>query len=131
MSTTHEADELRRRGLGLAWLTIAWNLIEAVVAITAGLAAGSIALVGFGFDSTVEVMSSVVVVWQFRVKSARATEDRERLALRFIAVSFFILATYVVFESLRDLFFSEGDAEESPVGIVLSRASLLVMFCSG
>ena len=60
---TDNIDVLRRRGLALAGLTIAWNVIEAVVAITAGIVAGSIALVGFGFDSTIEVMSSVVVVW--------------------------------------------------------------------
>jgi hypothetical protein len=79
VATAHRVDLPRRRGLALAGLTIAWNVIEAVVAITAGIAAGSIALVGFGFDSTVEVMSSVVVVWQFRgeVRSGY-DEDHER-----------------------------------------------------
>ena len=119
---------LRRRGLVLAALTIAWNVIEAAVAITAGVAAGSIALVGFGFDSTVEVMSSVVVVWQFRGEARSGyDEDRERVALRLIAVSFFVLAAYVTFESLRDLFVADGDAAESTVGIVLAALSLLVM----
>ena len=124
----HNIDVLRRRGLALAGLTIAWNVIEAIVAITAGIAAGSIALVGFGFDSTIEVMSSVVVVWQFRheVRSGY-DEDRERLALRLIAVSFFVLATYIVFESLRDLLFTDNEADESVVGIVLAALSLLVM----
>lgn len=103
-------------------------MIEAVVAISAGIAAGSIALVGFGFDSTVEVMSSLVVVWQFRgeVRSGY-DEDRERLALRLIAVSFFVLAVYIVFESSRDLFFTENVADESVVGIVLAALSLLAM----
>ena len=119
---------LRRRGVVLAALTIAWNVIEAAVAITAGVAAGSIALVGFGFDSTVEVMSSVVVVWQFRGEARSGyDEDRERVALRLIAVSFFVLAAYVTFESLRDLFVADGDAAESTVGIVLAALSLLVM----
>jgi divalent metal cation (Fe/Co/Zn/Cd) transporter len=119
---------LRRRGLALAALTIAWNVIEAVVAIMAGVAAGSIALVGFGFDSTVEVMSSVVVVWQFRGEARSGyDEDRERLALHLIAVSFFVLAAYVTFESLRDLFVADGNADESTVGIVLAALSLLVM----
>jgi divalent metal cation (Fe/Co/Zn/Cd) transporter len=123
-----QADQLRRRGLALAGLTIAWNVIEAVVAITAGIAAGSIALVGFGFDSTVEVMSSVVVVWQFRgeVRSGY-DKGRERRALRLIAVSFFVLASYIVFESGRDLLFTEGEAGESTVGIVLAALSLMVM----
>jgi divalent metal cation (Fe/Co/Zn/Cd) transporter len=125
---TPNADELRRRGLVLAWLTIAWNVIEAVVAIAAGSAAGSIALVGFGFDSTVEVMSSVVVVWQFRGEARSGfDENRERLALRLIAVSFFVIAAYVTSESLRDLFFSAEVADASSVGIVLAALSLLVM----
>jgi divalent metal cation (Fe/Co/Zn/Cd) transporter len=128
MATAHDVDLLRRRGLALAGLTIAWNVIEAVVAITAGIAAGSIALVGFGFDSVVEVMSSVVVVWQFRgeVRSGY-DEGRERLALRLIAVSFFVLASYIVFESVRDLFITDNEAGESTVGIVLAVLSLTVM----
>lgn len=128
MTNAAGVDALRRRGLALAGLTIAWNVIEAVVAVTAGVAAGSIALVGFGFDSTVEVMSSVVVVWQFRSETrAGYDEDRERLALRLIAVSFFVLATYIVVESVRDLFLTDAEADESVVGIVLAALSLLVM----
>lgn len=121
-------DQLRRRGLTLAGLTIAWNVIEAVVAIAAGIAAGSIALIGFGFDSTVEIMSSVVVVWQFRSEVRSGYDERrERLALRLIAVSFFVLAIYIVVESTRDLLFSENGADESTIGIVLAAASLIVM----
>lgn len=128
ITTAHHVAQLRRRGLALAALTITWNVIEAVVAIGAGLAAGSIALVGFGFDSMIEVMSSVVVVWQFRgeVRSGY-DEGRERRALRLIAVSFFVLAFYVVVESIRDLVFEDNEAGESTVGIVLAVASLLVM----
>jgi divalent metal cation (Fe/Co/Zn/Cd) transporter len=123
-----DADLLRRRGLALAGLTIAWNVIEAVVAISAGVAAGSIALVGFGFDSVLEVMSSVVVVWQFRSEvRAGYDERRERRALRLIAVSFFVLASYVVFESIRDLAFTENEADEAVVGIVVAALSLVVM----
>lgn len=104
MTHVEGTDALRQRRLALAGLTIAWNLIEAAVAITAEIAAGSIALVGFGFDSTVEVMSSVVVVWQFRGEARSGyDEQRERRALRLIAVSFFVLAAYVTVESLRDL----------------------------
>jgi divalent metal cation (Fe/Co/Zn/Cd) transporter len=128
IALAQNVDLLRRRGLGLAGLTIAWNVIEAIVAITAGVAAGSIALVGFGFDSTIEVMSSVVVVWQFRGEvRAGYDAERERLALRLIAVSFFVLAVYIVLESTRDLFFADNDADESVVGIVLAALSLLVM----
>ena len=128
IATAHDVDLLRSRGLALAGLTIGWNVVEAVVAITAGITAGSIALVGFGFDSTVEVISSVVVVWQFRGEARTGYDkDRERKALRLIAGSFFVLAAYVTFESIRDLFFSDTEADESTVGIVLAALSLIVM----
>jgi divalent metal cation (Fe/Co/Zn/Cd) transporter len=121
-------DQLRRRGLVLAWLTIAWNAVEAVVAITAGVVAGSIALVGFGFDSTIEVMSAVVVVWQFQGELRQGYDEaRERRALKLIAVSFFALAIYVAIESMRDLLFTGEAADDSMVGIVLAAVSLVVM----
>jgi divalent metal cation (Fe/Co/Zn/Cd) transporter len=119
---------LRRRALALAGLTIAWNAIEAVVAIGAGLAAGSIALVAFGFDSMIEVLSAWVVVWQFRSELRGGyDEDRERLALRLIGVTFFVLAAYVAFQAVRDLFFVDSEADQSTVGIVLAALSLTVM----
>ena len=101
--TAQNVDLLRRRGLALAGLTIAWNVIEAVVAVTAGIAAGSIALIGFGLDSMIEVMSSEVVVWQLhREVPSGYDEARERLALQLIAVSFFVLVfCYSMFESTR------------------------------
>jgi divalent metal cation (Fe/Co/Zn/Cd) transporter len=117
-----ESDRLVRRARLLAWITIAWNVAEAVVAIAAGLAASSIALVGFGLDSTVEVMSAVVIVWQLQ----GAPEDRERRALQLIAVSFFALAAYVVVQSSYDLL-SRSAPDASVVGIVLATASLVVM----
>jgi divalent metal cation (Fe/Co/Zn/Cd) transporter len=121
-------NRLRRRGLLLAGLTIAWNVAEAIVAVSAGLAAGSIALVGFGFDSTIEVLSAWVVVWQFRGELRGGyDEDRERRALRAIGVTFFVLAAYVVVEAVRDLFFVDGEPGESAVGIGLAASSLLVM----
>lgn len=118
---------LRRRGLWLEYLTIGWNLIEAVIAIAAGVAAGSIALVGFGFDSTIEVVAASVVVWQFRAElRGGVDEERERRALRLIAVTFFVLAAYVSFEAVRDLLVGEA-AATSTVGIVLAAVSLAVM----
>lgn len=96
--------------------------------MSAGLAAGSIALIGFGFDSTIEVGSAFVVVWQFRAELRGGyDEDRERAALRLIAISFFVVATYVVVEASRDLLFVDGEADESPVGIALASLSLVVM----
>lgn len=112
----------------LAALAIAWNIVEAVVAFSAGLAAGSIALVSFGFDSTIEVASAFVVVWQFRGELRGGYDEaRELVALRLIAVTFFVLAAYVVVEAVRDLFFVDAEAEGSVAGIVLAVVSLIVM----
>ena len=111
-----------RRALQLERLTIGWNLVVTVVAVGFGLAAGSIALIGFGFDSLIEVFAASVVVWELR----GAGEDRERLALRLIAVSFFALAIYVLIESARDLLL-RAEPHESVPGIVLAGVSLVVM----
>ena len=129
MTTMDQArDRLVRRGLWLAGLTIAWNVVEAVVAVLAGIAAQSLALVAFGFDSIIEVLSAFVVVWQFRAE-LRGGHDagRERVALKLIAVTFCVLAAYVAFEATRDLFFSGVEADTSTVGIVLAGLSLAVM----
>jgi divalent metal cation (Fe/Co/Zn/Cd) transporter len=117
-----ETSTLERRAVRLAWATIAWNVIEAVIAITAGAAASSIALVGFGLDSSVEVMSAVVILWQFH----GLAEERERRASKLIAVSFFSLAVYVAIQAIVDLS-GRSEPESSWVGIVLAIASLVVM----
>jgi divalent metal cation (Fe/Co/Zn/Cd) transporter len=118
-----ERERLGRRARLLAATSVTYNVLEAVIAITAGLAAGSVALVGFGLDSTVEVSSGLIVLWQF---SHRMPETRERLALRLMAFSFFALAAYITAESVRALL---GDAapDPSPVGIGLAAASLVIM----
>lgn len=114
---------LNRRARQLAYATAGYNLAEGVVAVAAGAAASSTALIGFGLDSFVEVSSALVVIWQFR---SRLPEARERLALRLIGVSFFALALWVGFESVRSLV-GPGHADPSPVGIGLAAASLVVM----
>lgn len=114
---------LVRRAQLLAGASVAYNVAEAVVAIWAGHAADSTALVGFGLDSTVEVMSGLVILWQFRHP---IPEDREHQARRLIAVSFFALAAYVVVESVRALVLRE-QPDTSLVGIVLATLSLMVM----
>src|SRR5215217_5102031 len=120
-----EGDRRRygRRAQLLAGASVTYNVVEAVIAITAGLLAGSVALVGFGLDSIVEVSSGLIILWQFR---HRLPETRERQALRLMAFSFFALAAYVTFESVRALFFG-GEPAPSPVGIGLAIASLIVM----
>ncbi|MBM7490774.1 divalent metal cation (Fe/Co/Zn/Cd) transporter [Micromonospora luteifusca] len=114
---------LARRVRLLVAATITYNVIEAVVAITAGAAASSTALIGFGLDSVIEVSSAAAVAWQF---AGRDPEAREKVALRIIAVSFFALAAYVTVESVRALAGS-GEAEHSTVGLVLAALSLLIM----
>ena len=121
-ATRQSVAGLLRRGLRLEYLTISWNLIEAVVAIGFGIAAGSIALVGFGFDSTIEVFAASVVIWELK----GVGEDRERLALRLIAISFFVLTAYVGIEAGRDLWIRAEPSESVP-GIVLAALSLIVM----
>ncbi len=115
---------LQRRARLLAWATIAYNTAEGAVAVLAGVAAGSVALVSFGLDSAVEVLSAVAVSWQFTGKVD--PQLRERRTLRLIAVSFIALAAYVTADATRALLGGTHPAP-SPVGIALAAASLIVM----
>ncbi|MFF8656512.1 cation transporter [Streptomyces huasconensis] len=119
-------DVLARRIRLLVAATIAYNVVEAVVAITAGTVASSTALVGFGLDSVLEVSSAAAVAWQFSTTEHAVREARERRALRIIALSFFALAAYVTVDAVRTLA-GPGEAEHSPAGIVLAALSLAVM----
>jgi divalent metal cation (Fe/Co/Zn/Cd) transporter len=118
-----EQSRLGRRAQMLAAASVAYNVVEAGVAITAGIAAGSVALLGFGLDSTIEVSSALIILWQFR---HRVPESRERAALRALAVSFFALAAYVTVEAVGALVAGE-QPDVSLVGIALAVASILVM----
>lgn len=120
MSTDTAA--LTRRGLRLAWLIVVWDLIEGAVAVTAGLAAGSIALLGFDIDSGIEVFAASIVIWQLRGGSSA----RQSPALKAIAATFFILAAYVSAEAVRDLITADK-AGESLIGIILNLVALAVM----
>jgi divalent metal cation (Fe/Co/Zn/Cd) transporter len=114
---------LRRRIRLLVVATITYNVVEAVVALAAGTIASSIALIGFGLDSVVEVASATAIAWQF---AARDPQRRERAALRVVAWSFFALAAYVTIEAVRTLF-GAAEAERSTVGIVLVALSVVIM----
>ncbi|MDT7581865.1 MAG: hypothetical protein QOK35_3129 [Pseudonocardiales bacterium] len=114
---------LRRRVRWLVAATISYNVVEAVVALTAGTIASSVALIGFGLDSVIEVSSAAAVAWQF---AGSDPQRRERTALRVIGWSFFALAAYVAVEAVRALF-GAGGAEPSTVGIVLVALSVVVM----
>lgn len=118
-----ERQRLGRRAQLLAAASVTYNVVEAVVAISAGLVAGSVALIGFGLDSMVEVSSGLVILWQFRHP---LPEHRERRALRILAILFFALAAFVGFESVRALVGGHR-ADASVVGVGLAIASLIVM----
>jgi divalent metal cation (Fe/Co/Zn/Cd) transporter len=119
---------LVRRGHRLAWFTISWNALEGLVAIASGVAAGSIALIGFGADSYVEVFGGAVVWWRLAAerRGRAVSEAAERRAVRLIAVSFFLLAAGVAAESTRALLLGEHPGESLP-GIGLAVVSLVVM----
>jgi divalent metal cation (Fe/Co/Zn/Cd) transporter len=118
-STTTEGS-LQKRGLRLAWFIVVWDVIEGAVAVTAGLIAGSIALIGFGLDSAIEVFAAIVVIGQLHGRTSYTT------ALRLIATSFFALAIYVSVKSIIDLV-TQSRAEESWIGIGLNIVALAVM----
>jgi divalent metal cation (Fe/Co/Zn/Cd) transporter len=122
---TVERERLVRRAKALAWIGVGWHGIEAAIAVGAGVAAGSIALVGFGADSLVEAFAGFIVLWRFA--SARATAaGAERRAQQLIAVSFYVIAAYVAVEALRSLV--GGDQPDvSWVGIGLSAFTLVTM----
>ena len=114
----------------LEWFTVTWNVLEAAVAITAGLAAGSVALIGFGIDSGIEVVAASALLWRFRKAGADATEEEhgaaERRALYIVSATFFLLAAYIGFEAASALASSE-EPDTSNVGLILALVSLVVM----
>ncbi len=118
---------LVRRGRRLEYLTLTWNSLEAIVALVAGIIAGSISLVGFGLDSLVEMISGAALLWRMTVDAdVHRRERNERTALRIVGVCFLTLAAYVAFQSLRDLW-QRAVPQPSLAGIVLACAALLVM----
>jgi divalent metal cation (Fe/Co/Zn/Cd) transporter len=125
-STSRRQTQLVRRVRWLVAATISYNIVEAIVAITAGVAASSTALIGFGLDSVIEVSSAVAVAWQFAARDHAIRAARERRALRIIAVSFFALAGYVTVDAVRALI-GATTPEASAPGIVLAALSVVIM----
>jgi divalent metal cation (Fe/Co/Zn/Cd) transporter len=117
-----ELTRLRRRGFWLEYASMAWMVVEAGVAITAGIVASSIALVGFGLDSVIELFSASIVVWQLRGEG----EERETRGVRLIGVTFFALAAYLSAESIHDLV-SRARPGHSVAGLAVTAAALVVM----
>jgi divalent metal cation (Fe/Co/Zn/Cd) transporter len=116
--------KLLRRGLMLEYVTLSWNVVGTAVLITAAVAAGSVALAGFGADSLIEIVASSVVVWQLK---GEAGSGRERLALRIIAIAFVLLAIYIAVQCAVTLS-SQSHPGHSTVGIVWLAATVLAMF---
>lgn len=111
-------------GLRIEYFTIAWTSVEAIIGIITGLLAGSVALIGFGIDSVIEVASSGVLLW--RLSDRSGTERREKIAHRLVGISFFILAVYISFNALYDLI-SHRPPHSSYFGIAYAGACIIVM----
>ena len=119
--------DLVRRGRYLEYFTIAYNSLEGLIAVAAGLVAGSIALVGFGFDSLIEVTSGAVLLWRLHADLDEERRERvEGISLKIVGACFVLLAIYVSYDSVKSLIRREAP-QESIVGIVLAAASLIVM----
>lgn len=122
-----QRDALVRRGLWLNWFGLIYNTLEGIVAVTAGLLAGSVALVGFGIDSGIEVSASLAAQWRLRADlDHERREQVERITLRIVGVSFLALAAYVTIDSALSLWRRERP-DESKVGIALAAVSFVVM----
>jgi len=121
---------LHRRALWLEYFTVGWNVIEAVVAIAAGVGAGSVALIAFGADSAIEVISAVGLLWRLRKAGPHAPVREEgaaeKRALYVVAITFFLLAIYITWEAATSLI-SRGEPLTSQVGLILAVLSLVVM----
>lgn len=118
-----------KKALLSEYFTVGWNVIEGVVAIAAGVVAGSIALVGFGLDSYIEVASGLVLIWRLRKHGFGNDEEEEaaeKRAILFVGITFLLLALYVTYESVKKLLLYEHP-DESIIGIVLAIVSLIVM----
>lgn len=122
-------NKLYRKALALEYFTVYYNILEAFFSIFFGSEAGSIALVGFGLDSIVESLSGFILIWRLRKHGAASEteeEESEKRAIRFVAITFFLLGTYVVYESAKKLVFAEIPSPSLP-GIVIAVLSIIIM----
>ena len=123
-----EVERLTRRGLRLTQFSVAYNVVEGIIAITAGVMAGLVSVIGFGIDSGIESIAAFLVALRLsaRLRHGEADEEKERLVLRAVAVTFFILAAYVTIEGIRSLVDS-ARPDASPIALVLLTTSVVVM----
>ncbi len=118
-----------KKALCLSYFTVLYNIGEFIVSIFAGFLAGSIALVGFGSDSFVESLSGVIMIWRFKKHGKLSEKEEEKIekrATKLVSITFFILGFYVLFESLKKLYFQEKP-ETSLLGILIAIASIIIM----
>ena len=124
---TIDRQALIKKGRHLEYFTIGYNSLEGLIAVAAGLIAGSIALVGFGFDSLIEVTSGAVLLWRLHADVNEERRERvEAISLRIVGICFVVLAIYVSYDSVKSLIRRETP-QESIVGIVLAAVSLIIM----
>jgi divalent metal cation (Fe/Co/Zn/Cd) transporter len=121
-----ERAALIQKGKRLQYFTIVWNSMEALVAVVSGLIAGSISLLGFGFDSLIEVTSGAAVLWRMHLDHPERRERAERVSLRIVGGCFILLATYIAVDAIKSLYGHEQPARSIP-GIILAIVSLIVM----
>jgi len=127
LQIVNPAEPLRARALRLEYILIGYNLLEGIIAVAAGWRAASIALVGFGLDSAIEIFAAAILVWRLRQPASLEQESqKERQALGIVGITFFLLAAYILYEAGEDLLRGQPPAP-STIGIVLAVASLVVM----
>ncbi len=122
-------DNLYKKALRLSYFTVGYNILEGAASIIAGAVAGSIALVGFGLDSFVESLSGMIMIWRFKkhgTVSEEEEEEVEKKALKLVGYTFFILAAYILYESLKKLFYAEIP-DTSLFGIIIAVLSIIIM----
>jgi divalent metal cation (Fe/Co/Zn/Cd) transporter len=117
----------RRKALYLVWLGEIWNVLEAIVALRSALEVGSVALSAFGLDSIIEVFAGFVLIWRLGKKWEEGEEEAETRSLRLVGITFFLLAAYILFQSLATLLGWLPEPERSDVGVILVVASAIVM----
>ena len=123
--TATDRDRLIRRAKALSWLSLAWMTIEGAVGVAAAVAAGSVALLGFGIDSAIEGLASVIVIWRFTGRR-RLSEEAEQRAQKLVAVSFFLLAPFIAQDAIRTLIAGERPST-TWVGVGLALSSIVIM----
>jgi cation diffusion facilitator family transporter len=126
--SNNQDTKLYKKGLGLEYFTIVYNVFEGAISVGAGIAAGSVALIGFGLDSFIESISGGVLVWRlkYNLEDKEKEEKIEQRAVKYVAYSFFVLAIYVAYEAIKKLYLHEMP-EGSLVGIIIATLSIIIM----